>query len=62
MTFGLQDPKNTFSYNTSDGNTILDYQVVLQSLKPEDLFTTYGQSGKYSITGFEMKLKRNVAK
>ena len=58
MTFGLEK----FAYNTSEGNTILDYKVSLGNLKPEDLIEQYGESGNYSITGFEMKLKRNVAK
>ena len=59
MTFGLEK----FAYNMSEGNTILDYQITLGDLKQEDLIETYGDAKlNYSITGFEMKLKRNVAK
>lgn len=50
------------SYDASAGNTILDYQVVIQDLRPVDKILAYGESGNYSITGFEMTLTRNVAK
>ena len=50
------------SYNPDEGNTILDYKVTLTDLKPADKVLAYGESGNYSITGFEMTLTRNVAK
>ena len=50
------------SYDASAGNTILDYQVVINDLQPVDKVLAYGESGNYSITGFEMTLTRNVAK
>ena len=50
------------SYDASAGNTILDYQVVINDLRPVDKVLAYGESGNYSITGFEMTLTRNVAK
>ena len=31
-------------------------------LKEEDRTVPYGDAGNYSVTGFEMKLSRNVAK
>jgi len=49
-------------YDPTAGNTILDYQVQVVPLKPEDRLLVYGESGNYSITGFEMILTRNVAK
>ena len=50
------------SYDPGAGNTILDYQVVIKELKPEDRILPYAEAGNYSITGFEMTLTRNVAK
>ena len=49
-------------YDPSAGNTILDYQVTINDLRQKDKILQYGESGNYSITGFEMKLHRNVAK
>ena len=48
------------SYDASAGNTILDYQVVINDLRPVDKVLAYGESGNYSITGFEMTLTRNL--
>ena len=50
------------SYDASAGNTILDYQVTIKDLAAKDKILAYGESGNYSITGFEMTLTRNVAK
>ena len=50
------------SYDASAGNTILDYQVKVNDLQKKDKTLKYGDSGNYSITGFEMTLTRNVAK
>ena len=58
MTFDI----DTFSYDRSAGNTILDYQVKIANLHPKDTILTYGDSGNYSIAGFKMILTRNVAK
>ena len=61
------DSRMTFAnekleYDPEAGNTILDYQVIITDLKKEDKTLQYGESGNYSITGFEMTLTRNVAK
>ena len=61
------DTRMTFAnekltYNPEDGNTILDYQVKVNDLQPKDKILAYGESGNYSITGFEMTLTRNIAK
>ena len=50
------------SFDASAGNTILDYQVEIHDLQKKDKILEYGESGNYSITGFEMVLTRNVAK
>lgn len=49
-------------YDPAAGNTILDYKITIIPLKEEDRILAYGDSGNYSITGFEMKLTRNMAK
>ena len=58
MTFDLEK----LSYDASEKNTILDYRVLVKPLKLEDTILIYGENGNYSLTGFEMKLTRNVAK
>jgi hypothetical protein len=50
------------TYNAEEGNTILDYKVIIIPLQPADQVLAYGESGNYSITGFEMTLTRNIAK
>ena len=40
----------------------IDPQVDIVELKEEDRTVPYGDAGNYSVTGFEMKLSRNVAK
>ena len=50
------------SYDPEQGNTILDYQVSVKDLYQKDKVLAYGESGNYSITGFQMTLTRNVAK
>ncbi len=54
--------KEELTFEEEDSNTILDYQVDITALKPEDTIVLYGAAGNYSVTGFEMTLKRNVAK
>ena len=49
-------------YDSSAGNTILDYQVTIAPMKVEDRTLQYGDAGNYSLCGFEMKLSRNSAK
>ena len=49
-------------YDPTAGNTILDYQITIKALKKEDQVLSYGESGNYSIAGFEMTLVRNSAK
>ena len=44
---------------------LLDFspiQVIITPLSKEDTIVEYGEAGNYSVTGFEMKLTRNVAK
>lgn len=49
-------------YDPAAGNTILDYQVMIDPLAVADRTLVYGEAGNYSLTGFEMTLTRNVAK
>jgi len=49
-------------YNDTRKNTILDYQVEIYPLKPEDRTYIWLNIGNYSLTGFEMKLTRNYMK
>ena len=50
------------SYDDSLRNTILDYNVALNPLKPEDSLFIWQSIGNYSLTGFEMTLRRNSLK
>ena len=51
------------SYDDSLRNTILDYTIGLQSLKPEDSFFEWTSiNSNYSLTGYEMILNRNSLK
>jgi hypothetical protein len=43
-------------------NTILDYSVQIIPLKEEDSIFLWQDIGNYSLTGFEMRLKRNSLK
>ena len=58
MVFGTE----VLSFDPASGNTILDYQISITELKEEDTIFVYGDAGNYSTTGFEMRLRRNVAK
>lgn len=49
-------------YDDSLRNTILDYNVLLDHLKPEDSLFVWQSIGNYSLTGFEMTLRRNSLK
>ena len=49
-------------YNDSLRNTILDYGVQLLALKEEDSIFVWQDIGNFSLSGFEMKLKRNSLK
>ena len=49
-------------YNDTRKNTILDYQVEIYPLKPEDRTYIWLNIGNYSLTGFEMKLQRHYMK
>ncbi|XP_040573179.1 glycine receptor subunit alpha-4 [Lepeophtheirus salmonis] len=53
---------NTLSYDPLSGNTILDYRIQIKPLKTADRIINYGETGNYSLTGFEMTLTRNMAK
>ena len=50
------------SYDDSLRNTILDYNVILDHLKPKDSLFIWQSIGNYSLTGFEMTLRRNSLK
>ena len=61
------DTRMTFSnkilsYDPTIGNTLLDYQVKIHDLQEKDKTYVYGESGNYSVTGFEMILTRNLEK
>ena len=58
MTFSA----NLLQYDDSLRNTILDYGVKLMDLKEEDSLYIFQDIGNYSLTGFEMSLKRNSLK
>ena len=58
MTFSA----NLLQYDDSLRNTILDYGVKLVDLKEEDSLYIFQDIGNYSLTGFEMSLKRNSLK
>ena len=49
-------------YDDSLRNTILDYNVILDHLKPKDSLFIWQSIGNYSLTGFEMTLRRNSLK
>jgi len=57
MRFG----ETTVTYDESSRNTILDYQVEAKQLRETDRIYLY-QGTNYSVTGVEMKLKRNMQK
>ena len=50
------------SYDDSLRNTILDYNIKLKPLKREDSLFIWQSIGNYSLTGYEMVLKRNFLK
>ena len=50
------------SYDDSLRNTILDYNIKLNPLKSEDSLFVWQSIGNYSLTGYEMILKRNSLK
>ncbi len=50
------------SYDDSLRNTILDYNVDLDPLKAADSLFVWQSIGNYSLTGFEMTLRRNSLK
>ena len=53
---------NLLQYNDDLRNTILDYSVQILPLKDEDSLFIWQDIGNYSLTGFEMRLKRNSLK
>ena len=52
----------SLSYNGNLQNKILDYKIELKHLKPEDSHFVWLYMGNYSLTGFEIILKRNSLK
>ena len=56
-----------FSFITVKGyvetkrSIVLDYDVIIKSLSPEDIILSYGSLGNYSLAGFEMILHRYVS-
>lgn len=56
-----------FSFITVKGyvetkrSIVLDYDVIIKSLSPEDIVLSYGSLGNYSLAGFEMILHRYVS-
>jgi len=57
MTFG----ETAFTYDENNRNTVLDYEVNVKKLRDQDRIYNY-QGSNYSVTGLEMKLKRNYKK
>jgi len=57
MTFG----ETAFTYDENNRNTVLDYDVSLKKLREQDRIYNY-RGSNYSVTGLEMKLKRNYKK
>ena len=53
---------NQLHFNSKETKTILDYTVQVGPLKLEDTLFSWAGAGNYSITGFEMELKRNSLK
>ena len=53
---------SSLSYNVSLQNKILDYDIELRHLKPEDSHFVWESMGNYSLAGFEIILKRNSLK
>ena len=53
---------NLLQYNDKLRNTILDYSVQILPLKEEDSLFIWQDIGNYSLTGFEMRLRRNSLK
>ena len=58
MTFNA----SLLTYNDTLRNTILDYNVELEPLKSKDSVFVWQSIGNYSLTGYEMTLKRNSLK
>ena len=53
---------NLLQYNNKLRNTILDYNVQILPLQEEDSLFIWQNIGNYSLTGFEMRLRRNSLK
>ena len=65
--YAYDETKMTFnasllSYDDSLRNTILDYNIKLDPLKEEDALFVWQSIGNYSLTGYEMTLRRNSLK
>lgn len=65
--YAYDETKMTFNaslltYNDTLRNTILDYNVELEPLKSKDSVFVWQSIGNYSLTGYEMTLKRNSLK
>ena len=59
----MQFTASLLSYDASVRNTILDYNIKLLALKPVDsLFIWESINSNYSLTGYEMIMKRNSLK
>jgi hypothetical protein len=50
------------AYDNSGQNAILDYSVEIVPLDEKDTVNMWNSIGNYSMTGFELRLKRNILK
>jgi hypothetical protein len=58
----LKFSHRTISYDELVKNTILDYSVEIVPLDEKDKTFVWGSIGNFSLSGFEMRLKRNILK
>jgi hypothetical protein len=58
----LKFSHRTISYDESVRNTILDYSVEIVPLDEKDKTFKWEGVGNFSLSGFEMRLERNILK
>ena len=58
----MQYSTNLITYNDSERNTILDYSIDIVPLDEQDKIFYWLDIANYSVTGFQINLKRNSLK
>ena len=58
----MQYSTNLITYNDSERNTILDYSIDIIPLDEQDKIFYWLDIANYSVTGFQINLKRNSLK